>query len=298
MAQIQTMLQQYRAAVEDVLTPLVVSHCPSLINSNEGNEYGKMLALSTKMAIVGHSCTEIAGYPFDERRQRISSLFGACCFLGDSFLDDFGEEASREYIDRYELLLTKGWFEIRNEREQLFYIVLSRLFAERDLLDPLLRQAICWLFLAQKRDVELSLSSSWLVDTVSRRRRLAFLKQCCRDRSGHAITVLTLLLVPPLSWYYHHLLFIAGSLISFVDDHGDYYFDHGIKKLTYMNQVKNPRRTLRRLFNSSIKQLRDGLPECSGRNLLLAFLLRYFMTRLKKHQLEKRRRGTMWTIYE
>ncbi len=297
MTEIDTRLKQYRAKVEEVLSPLVFSHYPSLVNSDRGNEYRKMLAVSTKMAMVGHGCTEIAGYPFDERRQRISSLFGACCFLGDSFLDDFGEEASREYIERYELLLTQGWFEIRNEREQLFYIVLSRLFAERDILDPLLRQAMCWLFLAQKRDVELSLSSAWL-HTLPRRRRLAFLKHCCRDRSGHAITVLTLLLVPRLPLHLHHLLFTAGSLISFVDDHGDYYFDHATNKLTYMNQVKNPQHTLRRLFRTTINQLRDGLPECGERNLLMAFLLRYFTTRLKKHQLEKHKSGATWTIYE
>jgi len=249
------------------------------------------------MTMVGHACTEAAGHEFDERRQKISSLYGACCFLGDSFLDNFGEEAARRYLERYEVLLTKGWFEIENEREQLFYIILSRLFAERDILGTMLRQAIFSLFMAQKRDVQLRLDSLKL-QRLSRRQSLYILKRCARDRSGHAITVLVLFLVPELPLRYHHLIYTAGSLIMYIDDHGDCHFDRYYNRATYMNRLKYPAQTLRRIFYKSITRMHMGLPENKGRDLLTGFLFRYFVTRLKKHQLEKGKGSHMWTVYE
>ena len=118
-----------------------------------------MLELSAKMNVVGHACTEIFGHDYDERRQEIGSLFGACCFLADSFIDDFGEEATREYLERLEVLLTEGWFHLRTDRERLFFAIIpSRLFAERDLMHPTVRQAILQLYAAQKLDVDLRLN--------------------------------------------------------------------------------------------------------------------------------------------
>ena len=38
----------------------------------------------------------------------VRSGFGGCCFLADSFIDDFGPDATREYLERIELLLTTG----------------------------------------------------------------------------------------------------------------------------------------------------------------------------------------------
>lgn len=297
MVDIDAMLKQYRAEAEKYLGPIVSLYYPSLVDNDKGNEYRKMLELSTKMTMVGHACTKIAGYSFDDRRQRISNLFGACCFLGDSFLDDFGEDASLEYLERFNLLLTKGWFEIRNEREELFYIVLARLFAERDVLDTMLRQAIFGQFLAQKRDVSLRLNSVKFL-ALPRYRQLHLLRECTRDRGGYVTSVLSLLLVPELPLKYHHLLYTAGSLFMYIDDHGDYHYDRYYNRITYMNQVKYPVQTLRRIFNRGIMLLYEGLPKCHGRDIIITFLFRYFFTRLKKHQLEKDRGEFAWTVYE
>jgi hypothetical protein len=260
-------------------------------------EYRKMVELSSKMTMVGRACTEVAGLPFDDRRVRIASLFGGCCFLGDSFLDDFGEDAAKEYLERFELLLTKGWFEIRNDRERLFYVVLGRLFTERDVLDTMLRQAIFGLYLSQKRDVEMRRGGP-AVDGLSRRDRLALLKACARDRSGHAITILTLFLVPGLPLHCHSAIYLAGSLIMFIDDHGDCHYDRYYHRLTFMNQVKNPAARLGQIFRVSIRRIHAGLPDSKGRDLLIAFLYRYYLTRLKKHRLERSRGASSWTVYE
>jgi hypothetical protein len=40
------------------------------------------------------------------------------------------------------------------------------------------------------------------------------------------------------------------------------------------------------------------LPESDGRDLLVAFLRRYYLTRLKKHRLERSRGAWSWTVYE
>ncbi|PXF58380.1 MAG: hypothetical protein C4B58_06645 [Deltaproteobacteria bacterium] len=296
LADIDALMKGYRISVEEQLVSLVSDYYPSMI-AGDGVEYRKMLELSSKMTMVGRACAEIAGFPFDTRRLRISCLFGACCFLGDSFLDDFGDDDSREYLQRYELLLTKGWFEIRNQREQLFYIILSRLFGERDVLDVMLRQAIFGLFLSQKRDVEMRACSPSFKATP-RHRQLRLLKECARDRSGHAITILSLFLVPELPLLYQHLLYTAGALIMYIDDHGDCHYDRYYNRITYMNQVKHPVQTLRRIFNTSIDRLYTRLPESEGRELLIGFLYRYFVTRLEKHRLERNSGKFSWNVYE
>lgn len=294
---IDALARSQRTHVEKNLSGLVQQYYPSMLAASNSLEYHKLVELSNKMALVGLACSQIAGYPFDLRRLWISSLFGACCFLGDSFLDDFGDEASREYLERYELLITRGWFEIRNERERLFYVILCRLFAERDLLDVMLRQSIVNLYLSQKRDVNMRmvLPAEFM---VPRRRQLRLLRECARDRSGHAITVLSLLLVPDMPLRYHSLIYTAGSLIMHIDDHGDCHFDRYHNRLTFMNQVKDPVRVLHGIFERGIARIKDGLPESAGRDLLVSFLHRYYRTRLRKHRLEKSRGALSWTVYE
>jgi len=295
--EIDTFLKRYRASAEENLRPLVGRYCSSLLSAAGGAEYRKLIELSAKMQMVGHACTEIAGFCFDPRRQRISSLFGACCFLGDGFLDDYGEDASREYIQRFELFLTKGWFDIRNEREQAFYIVLSRLFSARDILQPMLRQALWSLFQVQKLDVELSLNAGRF-HNLSRLQKLSLLRSCGRDRSGHALTALALFLVPQFPLAQHHLLYATGSLISYIDDFGDFYFDLSLKKITYMNQVKQPAKVLARIFQETLILLDRKLPPSHGRELLKGFLCLYFTTRLRKHHNERRRCDSARPIYE
>src|SRR5574340_687045 len=295
-ARLETLFREYRVRVEENLRPLVERYYPAMLAGN-GVEYRKMLELSAKMTLVGSACAGIAGCPCDERRVLIGALFGACCFLGDSFLDDFGEKAAREYLERYGLLLTKGWFEVRNDRERLFYITMARMFAERDVLDPMLRQALLGLYLCQKLDVELR-SGSVALRARSRRRQLQLLRQCGRERSGHAITILTLLLVPNLPLAYHCLIYMAGSLITYIDDHGDCHYDRYYNRLTYMNQVRRPVPTLRAIFRRTMERLYHGLPESEGRDLLIAFLCRYYSTRLRKHRLEKSRGVSSWTVYQ
>ena len=290
------LMQVYRQRVAARLAPIVQSYNPRLA-SDGGMEYRKMLELSTKMTLVGHACTEIADQPFDERRQTIAGLFGACCFLADSFLDDFGETATREYLSRFELLFTKGWFEVRNDRERLFYVIIARLFAERDILEPTLRQSLLRLFEAQRRDVDMRYSLAKL-QALPRLNRLQLLKNCARDRSGHAIIVLSAFLVPGLSLEYIRLIFTAGALIMFIDDHGDTFADLADGRITYMNQLAQPRQALRRIFHSHVDRLTRGLPFGDGRDLLVAFLTRYYLTRLEKHRQQRHRGGAAWAVYE
>ena len=115
-----------------------------------------MLELSAKMTLVGHACTEIAGSPRRAPAQ-IGSLFGACCFLADSFIDDFGEEATREYLARSGMLLTGLVRRPKTDRERLFFVIARRLFAERDVLHPIVRQAMLRLLRGPEQDVELRL---------------------------------------------------------------------------------------------------------------------------------------------
>lgn len=293
---VEALIQEIRAAVSACLTPLVRAYYPALL-TNPGDEYRKMIELSTKMTLVGCACTEVAGLPFDARRMRIGSLYGGCCFLADSFIDDFGEETTREYLERFETLLTRGWFEIKTEREKLFYVIVSRLFAERDVFHPLLRQAILRLFEAQRRDVELRLESA-AFDALPRRRRLKLLRQVARDRGGQTSTVLSRFLVPEMSLAFLHPIFLAGGLFMYIDDHGDCYSDLHYGRSTFMNQVQRPAVTLRRIFSVHVEHLLRLLPDNAGRQLLIAFLTRYFLTRIEKHRLQERRREASWAVYE
>ena len=293
---IDVLIRSHRRHVDNALKPLVLAHYPSM-TAPPGLEYAKMIELSTKMVMVGRACVLIGGQAFNRRHLRIAALYGACCFLGDSFLDDFGEAAAHEYIQRYELLLTKGWFELRNDRERLFYVILSRLFGERDILDPLLRQAIFGLFLTQKRDVELRATTAAL-EGIARRTLLRRLRECARDRSGHAITLLAHLLNPDLPLPYASAIYTAGSLIMHIDDHGDCHSDRYYHRATFMNQVRDPVSTLSAIYRRGIEQIRSELPASLGRDLMLAFLHRYHQTRLRKHRLERGRGGASWTVYE
>jgi hypothetical protein len=293
---VDDLLNRYRSWTTELLEPLVGLYNPIML-SGRRDEYRKMIELSTKMNLVGHACTEIAGYEYDKRRQTIGTLFGACCFLADSFIDDFGDAATREYLDRLGLLLSEGWFEVRTDREKLFYVTVSRLFAERDVLDPTVRQAILLLYQAQKQDVDLRLGSKGRRSELDRR-RLGPLKQCARNRSGHAIIVLSAFLLPELPLRYLTLIFSAGALIMYIDDHGDCYSDLSDARATYMNQVKQPERALRRIFSSLIRRLSEGLPKNAGRDLLIAFLTRYYLTRLEKHRQQKVRVQHAWAVYE
>ena len=294
-ARIELLARAYRAEVCDTLAPLVEAWHPALAAS--GTEYAKMLEQSAKFTLVGHACTALAGYDFDARRRRIAILYGCGCFLADSFLDDFGPEAARSYMQRFTLLLSAGWFDIRTERERLFYVVLARLFAERDMLDPLLRQAILRLHTAQSRDVILRLDPEQL-SALPQRRQRALLKRYARDRGGHCIVTLTAFLVPSLPLAMLALLLAAGALFMFIDDHGDYHADRREGRLTYMNQMHRPERVLHRIVHAHFTRLVGGLPPNEGRDILLGFLLRYYLTRIDKHREQRRRGGTAWDVFE
>ena len=185
---------------------------------------------------------------------------------------------------------------MRNEREALFYIVVSRLFAERNVFHPLLRDAIVQLFLAQQRDVlmrgPLAAANGSLAP-----RDLSFLKACARDRGGHAILVLTLFLVPDLPLPRCRSMYAAGSLVVFIDDHGDFHSDRLHHRITYINQQPEPATALTRLYRSSMRVLEAGLPSGHGRDLMEGFLYRYYTSRMKKHELE-RGKPVSWAVYE
>ena len=293
---IEQLLSRYRELAAEELGRLTRAYHPALIERGD-NEYRKMIELSAKMTMVGHACSETAGFPFDRNRQVLSALYGGCCFLADSFLDDYGETVAADYLDRFEVLLTKGWFTIRNERERLFYVIVSRLFTRRDVLEPMLRQSIFSLFLAQKRDVALRMDAPTF-RALPRHRQLGLLRDCARDRSGHAILVLTRLVAPQLALPHHHLLFLAGALIMYIDDHGDCHADRRSHRLTYMNQVRHPEPILRQICENTLQRLQAGLPDNGGKQLLCAFLHRYFVTRLEKHSREGRAGGLSWAVYE
>jgi hypothetical protein len=289
-------MRAYRDDVQRILVPIVERYCP-LLTVDAAFELKKMLELSAKMTMVGHACSEVAGYPFDEHRKIVSALYGACCFLADSFIDDYGETVARDYIDRFELLLTKGWFTIKNEREELFYVIIARLFMRRNALDPMVRQAIFSLFQAQKRDIMLRLDSA-AFRQLPRNAQLLMLRQCARDRSGHAISVLARFVAPRMPLRSHHLLFLSGALIMYIDDHGDCYADRRCKRVTYMNQVKFPRNALHKIYTGTIRRLSDELPDNRGKRLLCAFLFRYYITRIEKHDCEREKGGLSWSVYE
>jgi hypothetical protein len=293
---VDALIRRYRNTVVTYLAPLVRIHNPAML-AERIDEYRKMLELSAKMNVVGHACTEIFGHDYDDRRQRIGSLFGACCFLADSFIDDFGEQETHDYLERLEVLLTEGWFEVRTDRERLFFVIVSQLFVERDILHPTVRQAILQLYTAQKRDVDLRLNRGLSRGGLDRA-QLNRLKLCARNRSGHAILVLSAMLLPELPLAYLALIFAAGALIMYIDDHGDCYSDLKDDRITFMNQVRYPERTLKSIFIAYITQLARGLPPSDGRNLLIAFLTRYYLTRVEKHRQQKATGASAWAVYE
>ena len=292
---LNALFKRYRAGVGDCLEPIVRQYNPMMLEG-EQDEYRKMLELSAKMNVVGHACAEIGGFDYDERRHMIGSLFGACCFLADSFIDDFGEEATRDYLERLGTLLTEGWFDPKTDRERLFFVIAARLFAERDVLHPVVRQAVLQLYMAQKQDVELRATRKY--GRRLARAQLNMLKRCARNRSGHAILVLSAFLLPELRLDYLARMFWAGALIMYIDDHGDCWSDLKSNRLTFMNQVCDPERTLKRLFHAHIGQLASGLPDGDGRDLLIAFLTRYYLTRIEKHRQQRVKGASPWAIYE
>jgi hypothetical protein len=155
----------------------------------------------------------------------------------------------------------------------LFFVIVSRLFVERDVLQPTVRQAIMQLYEAQKRDVDLRLNRGTSRGALGRA-QLNRLKLCARNRSGHAILVLSAFLLPEIPLAYLALMFTAGALIMHIDDHGDCYADLRHERITFMNQVKRPERTLKAIFMAHIMRIACGLPPGDGRDLLVAFLTR------------------------
>jgi hypothetical protein len=293
---VDSLMKTYRERVRATLVPLVERYCPS-IAKGPGIEIEKMLELSAKMTMVGHACAEVAGAGFDAHRMTISTLYGGCCFLADSFIDDYGDEAARDYVSRFERLLTKGWFDIRNDREELFYVIISRLFSRRNAFDPMVRQAILSLFRAQRRDIFLRLDAPSL-RALPRRTQLRVLKLCARDRSGHGILVLAHFVAPGMSLTCHGLLYLSGALIMYIDDHGDYFADKRCNRITYINQVAFPESTLRKMHADTMRRLTGELPENNGKRLLCTFLYRYFTTRIEKHNREREKGGLSWSVYE
>ena len=295
-SELDRLYSDYRFQVNSFFRPFVLQYDSALLGADEA-AYLKMVELSTKMTLVGHACTLLTGFPFDERRRNIRHLYGGCCFLADGFIDDFGPERARDYLARLEILLSHGRFEAQTPRERLFYIILANLFAERNVLSPMLRQAICLLFMAQQQDVQLRFETRKLM-AQSKAQRLQTLKVCAGHRSGHAINVLTRFLVPQFPLAYVRALYAAGALIMHIDDHGDCYADLHHGRITYMNQLKRPAERLRIIFIQVMRRIEADLPANAGRDLLQAFLYRYYATRIKKHHLEKRRIGERWTVYE
>lgn len=287
------LIDRYRDEARGILYPLVLDHYPAML-AGDGTEYRKMIELSTKMMVVGHACTEILGHEYDERRRIVAGLFGGCCFVADSFLDDFGEQMARDYVTRFGELLATGWFELKTDRERLFYALIARLFAERDILEPVTRQAIALLHRAQAEDVAMR-ARHGRSDSA---RHLAELKTCARNRSGHAILVLCAFLVPRVPLERLGTLFAAGALVMYIDDHGDSHADLGDRRVTFMNQVARPERTLHRLFVAHVGRLHDELPPGSGRELMIAFLTRYYLTRLEKNRRQRSQSGSAWAVYE
>jgi hypothetical protein len=64
----EELIPLYRANVRKTLKPLVRLYNPAMLGGAQ-EEYRKMLELSTKMSVVEHACTEIAGHEYNERRQ-------------------------------------------------------------------------------------------------------------------------------------------------------------------------------------------------------------------------------------
>ena len=94
------------------------------------------------------------------------------------------------------------------------------------------------------------------------------------------------------------LLFTAGALIMFIDDHGDCFTDRRDGRVTYMNYVRQPERVLERIALAYFARLSSALPQNEGRELLLGFLFRYYLTRIDKHREQRRHGGTAWDVFE
>lgn len=295
-ARLDALARVQRRAVHDTLGPLVAAWYPEWRLRASG-EFDKMIELSTKMTMVGHACAGAVGVPFDARRQRIAALYGGCCFLADSFIDNFGVEQAREYLRRFSELFATGWFEVRTERERLFYVTAALLFAELDMLAPVVRQAVLSLHGAQSFDAMLRIDPT-LTAGLTRRERRLLLRRVARDRGGHTILLLTALVVPSLPLELLAGLFSAGALFMFIDDHGDAMTDRREGRATYLNQLRDPERALRRIVDEHIRHILEGLPESEGRDDLLAILTRYYVTRVEKHREQRARGGTAWDVYE
>jgi hypothetical protein len=295
-ARVEHLARVHRAAVHDVLAPAVTAWYPKF-REEAPAEFDKMIELSTKMTLVGHACAEIAGASFEPRAQRIAALYGGCCFLADSFIDNFGDDAARDYLQRFDDLFLRGWFEIRNDREQLFYILAARLFAERDMLEPMVRQATLKLHAAQSLDALLRIEPGRSAGLTQARRR-ALYRRVARDRGGHTILLLTVLVAPRLDLRLVAGLFSAGSLFMYIDDHGDFFTDRREGRVTYMNQLRNPEAALHRIVNAHLLKVLAGIPCNSGRDVLLGILTRYYLTRIGKHRVQRVSGGTAWDVYE
>jgi hypothetical protein len=45
-------------------------------------------------------------------------------------------------------------------------------------------------------------------------------------------------------------------------------------------------------------RLAGGLPRSDGRDLLIAFLTRYYLTRIEKHRQQKIKGGSAWAVHD
>jgi len=119
-----------------------------------------------------------------------------------------------------------------------------------------------------------------------------------QDGKPHTLLLLAHLVAPGLPLSCQAPLFAGGALFMFIDDHGDCYADRQSHRVTYLNQVPHPAAELRRLVTATLRRLRAQLPASDGRALLCAFLRRYFVTRLQKHEEQRRAGGLSWAVYE
>ncbi len=295
-ARVEGLARTHRAAVHEVLSPVVAAWHPKF-RVESAAEFDKMIELSTKMTLVGHACAEVVGAPFGAREQRIAALYGGCCFLADSFIDNFGDAASRDYLRRFDELFLSGWFEVRTDRERLFYVLAARLFAERDMLEPMVRQATLKLHAAQSLDALLRIDP-WRTTDLTATQRRALFKRVARDRGGHTILLLTVLVAPRLAPGLVAGLFSAGSLFMYIDDHGDFFTDRRDGRSTYMNLLRRPEPALHRIVTAHFLTILAKLPGNEGRDALLAILARYYFTRIDKHRVQEQGGGTAWDVYE
>jgi hypothetical protein len=295
-ARVERLARTHRAVVYDILAPAVAAWHPTF-RQHSSAEFDKMIELSSKMTLVGHACADIVGAPFNARGQRIGALYGGCCFLADSFIDNFDEDATRAYLRRFDELFASGWFEVKNDRERLFYVLAARLFAECEVLHPMVRQAVLKLHAAQALDALLRVEPERTAALTQAQRRALF-KRVARDRGGHTIVLLTVLLAPELELGLLAGLFSAGSLFMYIDDYGDFFTDRRDGRITYMNQLRHPEPALHRLVSAHFSSVLARLPGNVGRDALLGILTRYYLTRLEKHRAQRGGGGTAWDVYE